>query len=139
MPEKTVIYEKTGRVCKVTPRIPIEPMRGMIIMDVIDVRSEIEKRMEKQKLQVPDKEKLQNQIRQEMQSKGVTEVYKEHPDQGIIMAIRPEDAEEHGLSVGDKVMYLGIKDAAYVVVFNKKVYRAYRVSSLISRYLTEQT
>lgn len=139
MPVKKVKCEKTGRMLAVTPKIPLEPMAGFIIMDVIDIKSELEKRMEKQKLIVSDKAKLGEQIRSEMQSKGVTSVYHEHPDQGVIVAIREDDAKQHGLAVGDKVVYLGIKDAAYVVVYNKKAYRAYRISSLICRYLTDKT
>lgn len=137
--KKTVKCKRTGRVLTVTPKIPLEPLPGLVLMRVKEIKSETEKRMEKSNIKAPDKEKLQAQIRQEMQSKGVLEVYKEHPDQAEIVAIREEDAEELGIGVGDKVMYLGTKDAAYVVIFNKQVYRAYRSSSLICRYLTDKT
>jgi hypothetical protein len=137
--KKTTKCKETGRILQLTPKIPLEPLPGMVLMRVIDVKSEVEKRMEKGKIIIPDKDKLRQQIQQEMQQKGILNVYKEHPDQAEIVAIRERDAAEVGLGVGDKVMYLGAKDAAYVVIFNKEIYRAYRSSSLICRYITDKT
>lgn len=121
---------------KLAPKIPIEPMPGFVILRQIKIVSRKEKELKEKNILPSSKEDLNKMLIRTMREDGPEKVYDEHPDQAEVVAIRKQDAEMTGLQVGDVVVFNDIDGGYYNLIFNKKLYIAYRVGSLIVKYLT---
>lgn len=76
----------------------IEPQPGIIIIELLKIKSKIEKDLKKKSPElIITKESIQSRMKHVLESSGNTlEVWDEHPDQGIIYAIGEEMSNERG-------------------------------------------
>lgn len=120
--------------------LKIAAQPGVIIIDVLKIESKVEKDLKKKN---PDllisEESIKARMKQIIESTGnVTEVWDEHPDQAIIVALPYDIAEERELRVGDKIAFHRTEHTLRPIVYKKKKYYAIFPSEILFRYLTEE-
>jgi len=123
-----------------TSSLKIAAQPGVIIIDVLNIESKVEKDLKKKN---PDllisEESIKARMKQIIESTGnVTEVWDEHPDQAIIVALSYDIAEDRELRVGDKIAYHRTEHSLRPIVYKKKKYYAIFPSEILFRYLTEE-
>lgn len=124
-----------------TSSLKIAPQPGVIVIDVLSIQSKVERDLKKKNpnLLVSD-ESIKARMNQIIETTGnVTEVWDEHPDQAIIVALPYDIAEERELRVGDKIAYHRTEHSLRPIVYNKRRYFAIFPSEILFRYLTDQT
>ena len=120
------------------PKIPIRPLKGLIVVDTLKILSNYEKDAEKKKLILSIDQIVAYNKGLIESTKDATKVWTEHPDQAVIVSITDEDAENYDLRVGDKIAYNHSEHTGFLIIYNKKPYMALRPQEIIFRYLTEE-
>jgi prephenate dehydratase len=120
------------------PQIPVRPLKGLIVVDVIIVLSNYEKDAEKKKVKLTVDQIVAYNKGLIESTKDATQVWTEHPDQAVIVSITDEDAENYKLRVGDHIAYNHSEHTGFLLIFKKKRYMALRPQEIIFRYLTEE-
>lgn len=120
--------------------LKISPQPGVIIIDVLKIVSKIEKDLKKKSpdLIISD-DAIKSRMNQVIESSGnVLDVWDEHPDQAIIVALPYDIALERELRVGDKIAFHRTEHTLRPIVYKKKKYYAIFPSEILFRYLTEE-
>ena len=120
------------------PKIPIRPLKGLIVVDTLKILSNYEKDAEKKRLILTVDQIVAYNKGLIESTKDATKVWTEHPDQAVIVSITDEDAENYDLRVGDKIAYNHSEHTGFLIIYNKKRYMALRPQEIIFRYLTEE-
>lgn len=122
------------------PKIKVEPIKGLIIIDPIKVLSNYEKESAKKNPNVIlTTEQIVSYNKSIIESsKDATKVWSEHPDQGYIVAITEEEAETYNLRNGDHIAYNHSEHTGMLIMYNKKRYLALRPGEILFRYLTDE-
>lgn len=120
--------------------LKIAAQPGVIIIDVLKIESKVEKDLKKKNPNLfISEESIQARMKQIIESTGnITEVWDEHPDQAIIVALPYDIAEERELRIGDKIAYHRTEHSLRPIVYKKKKYYAIFPSEILFRYLTEE-
>lgn len=123
-----------------TSSLKIAAQPGVIIIDVLKIESKVEKDLKKKNPNLfISEESIQARMKQIIESTGnITEVWDEHPDQAIIVALPYDIAEERELRIGDKIAYHRTEHSLRPIVYKKKKYYAIFPSEILFRYLTEE-
>ncbi len=123
-----------------TSSLKIAAQPGVIIIDVLKIESKVEKDLKKKNPNLLiSEESIKARIKQIIESTGnVTEVWDEHPDQAIIVALPYDIADERELRVGDKIAFHRTEHTLRPIVYKKKKYYAIFPSEILFRYLTEE-
>lgn len=124
-----------------TSLLKIAPQPGVIIIDVLKIVSKTENDLKKKspELIISD-DAIKSRMKQVIESSGnVLDVWDEHPDQAIIVALPYDIALERELRVGDKIAYHRTEHSLRPIVYNKRRYYAIFPSEILFRYLTDQT
>lgn len=123
-----------------TSSLKIAAQPGVIIIDVLKIESKVEKDLKKKNPNLLiSEESIKARIKQIIESTGnVTEVWDEHPDQAIIVALPYDIADERELRVGDKIAFHRTEHTLRSIVYKKKKYYAIFPSEILFRYLTEE-
>lgn len=126
------------RTEKVGPNaIKIAPLKGLVIIEQLKVKSIYEE--EKKTTLMTTAEQIAQYNKQIIEStKDATKVWSKHPDQGIIVALHPDDAEAYELRVGDKIAFNHSEYTGVLFMYNKKRYLGLRPGEIICRYLTDE-
>jgi len=116
------------------------PMKGLIVIDPIKIISNYEReRLKKKPDVILTQEEISNYNKQIAESsKDVLKIWSEHPDQGVIVALHPDDAEIYELRVNDHIAYNHSEYTGILIVYKKKRYIALRPGEIIMRYLTDE-
>ena len=120
------------------PKIKVAPMKGLIFVEPIKVMSLYEKKAKKKNPNVIlTHEQIATYNKQVLESsKNALDIWDENPDQGIIVAIDTEVAENYDLRIGDHVSMTNQERQLFI--YNKKRYYALRPSENLFRYLTDE-
>jgi len=123
-----------------TSSLKIAAQPGVIIIDVLKIESKVEKDLKKKNPNLLiSEESIKARMKQIIESTGnVTEVWDEHPDQAIIVALPYDIADERELRVGDKIAFHKTEHTLRPIVYKKKKYYAIFPSEILFRYLTEE-
>jgi hypothetical protein len=124
-----------------TSLLKIAPQPGVIVIDVLSIQSKVERDLKKKspELIISD-DAIKSRMKQVIESSGnVLDVWDEHPDQAIIVALPYDIALERELRVGDKIAYQRTEYSLRPIVYNKRRYYAIFPSEILFRYLTDQT
>jgi len=123
-----------------TSSLKIAAQPGVIIIDVLKIESKVEKDLKKKNPNLLiSEESIKARMKQIIESTGnVTEVWDEHPDQAIIVALPYDIADERELRVGDKIAFHRTEHTLRPIVYKKKKYYAIFPSEILFRYLTEE-
>jgi hypothetical protein len=124
-----------------TSLLKIAPQPGVIVIDVLSIQSKVERDLKKKspELIISD-DAIKSRMKQVIESSGnVLDVWDEHPDQAIIVALPYDIALERELRVGDKIAYHRTEHSLRPIVYNKRRYYAIFPSEILFRYLTDQT
>lgn len=122
------------------PKIKTMPMKGLIVIDPIKILCNYEKESKKKNPTIVlTADQILSYNKQIIEStKDATKIWSEHPDQGVIVALTEEDAENYDLRVGDKIAYVHSEHTGMLVIYNKKRYLAVRPGEIMMRYLTDE-
>lgn len=124
-----------------TSLLKIAPQPGVVVIDVLSIQSKVERDLKKKspELIISD-DAIKSRMKQVIESSGnVLDVWDEHPDQAIIVALPYDIALERELRVGDKIAYQRTEYSLRPIVYNKRRYYAIFPSEILFRYLTDQT
>ena len=123
-----------------TASIKIAPQPGVVIVELLNIESKVEKDLKKKSPDlVVSQETIKARAKQIIESTGnILEVYDQHPDQAIIIAIPYELAQEKELRVGDRVAYHRTEHSLRPIIYKKKKYFAIFPSEILFRYLTDE-
>jgi len=122
------------------PKIKVIPMKGLIIIEPIKTLCNYEKEAKKKNPSIVlTADQIVSYNKQIIEStKDATKIWSEHPDQGVIVSITDEEAENYDLRVGDKIAYVHSDHTGMLVIYNKKRYIALRPGEIMMRYLTTE-
>jgi len=114
------------------------PMIGLIVIEQLKIKSVYED-LKAEKNVILTKEQIASYNKQMIESTGdATKVWSQHPDQGVVVAIHPEDAETYELRCGDKIAFNHSEYTGALLIYNKKRYICLRPGEIIMRYLTSE-
>ena len=120
--------------------LKLTPMPGVVIVELLTIESKVEKDLKKKSPDlIVSSESVKARAKQIIETTGnILEVYDQHPDQAIIIAIPYDLAQEKELRVGDRVAYHRTEHSLRPIIYKKKKYFAIFPSEILFRYLTDE-
>ena len=122
------------------PLIKVDPMPGTIIIELLNVVSKVEEKLRKEAPNlVISQDQIKSRIKQVIENTGdILQVYEQHPDQAIIIALPHDQAIDKNLRVGDKIAFNRSEHGLRPIIYHKKRYYAIFASEILFRYLTDE-
>ena len=120
--------------------LKLTPMPGVVIVELLSIESKVEKDLKKKSPDlIVSAESVKARAKQIIETTGnILEVYDQHPDQAIIIAIPYDLAQEKELRIGDRVAYHRTEHSLRPIIYKKKKYFAIFPSEILFRYLTDE-
>lgn len=120
--------------------IKVDPMPGVVIVELLNIESKVAKDLKKKS---PDllisEDAIKQRMKQIIDTTGdILQVWDQHPDQAVIIAIPTAVAEEKELRVNDRIAFHRTEHALRPIIYHKKRYYAIYPSEILFRYLTDE-